>query len=118
MPRIFFRKESKYLQREFAHTHISHSKKNLWCFEWKPPISLRHLSSWFLLGSLACGGLGGVALLEEVCHWRGGVTVSKAKWLCPVHSLIHVCGLRCELLALTSTMSAAILPCQGGLLLL
>lgn len=37
---------------------------------------------------------------------RGGLEVSKAKRPCPVHSLTHVCGLRCELLALTATMSA------------
>lgn len=33
------------------------------------PHSLRHLKAWFLVGGAVREGLGGVALLEEVCHW-------------------------------------------------
>ena len=35
------------------------------------PRRLRHFNVWLSAGGLLREGLGGVVLLEEVCHWGG-----------------------------------------------
>lgn len=59
-------------------------------------------SSWaleFLELLAVCGGLGGVALLEEACHW----SALKFQKPCTVPRLFSfpVCSLKCELSALS-----------------
>lgn len=41
-----------------------------WWLEWECPSWAIYLNICFLFGGTAWEGLKGVALLEEVCHWR------------------------------------------------
>lgn len=41
----------------------------LWCLDEKVPQRLGCLYTWFPDGGVACGGLGGVAMLEQGQHW-------------------------------------------------
>jgi hypothetical protein len=51
-----------------------------------------------LVGRTVWEGLGGVVLLEEVCHWRVGFEVSEAQAR-PSLTLPHVFRSRCTFLA-------------------
>lgn len=42
----------------------------MWWFERDAPHNRRHLSAWTPVGGSIWGGLGGLALLEEVCLWK------------------------------------------------
>ena len=40
------------------------------------PHRLIYLNAWLRVGRTVWEGIGGVALLEEVCHWRAGFDAS------------------------------------------
>lgn len=56
------------------------------------PHRLICLSVWFLICRTVQGGLGAVALLEEVCHWGVSFEVSKPYLRRPSLPLPSVCG--------------------------
>lgn len=29
-----------------------------------------YLNTWYLVGGIVCEGLGGMVLLDDVCHWK------------------------------------------------
>ena len=73
---------------------------SMWWFE-RVPHRLSHLNTGFPISGDAWVGLGGVALLEEVCHW-GCFGGSKLLALLSLFSLLTTCDLRCEFAAFSS----------------
>lgn len=62
----------------------------------KCPQRCWHLSTWFPVVGTIWGGLGGVAILEEVHHWRRALMFQKPHSTPSAVSLLHACCSRCE----------------------
>ena len=62
------------------------------------PHRLICLNTWSLIGGTICERLGGVSLLEQVCHWEEALRLQKT---CPL-SLVNG-EVRAELFLLPST---------------
>jgi hypothetical protein len=81
------------------------------------PHRLRRLSAWLIQsGTIRRCGLVevGVALLERVCHWEGGLRglLCSSYAQCGTQSPSAACrSKRCQTLSFSSTMSVCILPC-------
>jgi hypothetical protein len=77
------------------------------------------LNAWASVSGTVWEGLGGVALLEEVCHWRWALSFPKpcqAQFL-PLSWLPAACGSGCNLLATAPVLCLTVChhdPCHDG----
>lgn len=71
------------------------------------PHSLEQLDTCSLVGGAVCGGLGGVALVEEVCSPKGGPLTLRASTVLP---LLSACVWKYELSISGSCLHVSYLP--------